>query len=515
MIDAERPERTITWQQYYSMVQRLAAGLQASGLAKSECVALMSRNDVCYYILADAVILAGGVFIGLPPDSKLVELEGHVKAADVKWIFAEPRLLQQAQSAFTSLGLLESHVFLFDAANPAGGSRQSFSSLLQTEGPSSKEQFDSAHGGDQACFRFLTSGSTGTPKAAEISHACSIARVQQSNKVIPGSDIRQLQIIAMYHATGVLTHVRAVTGHVVAYISAKPEAALSIDYIEKYSVTDMTLHPRFAEDLAEVVRSGARKKEALKSFRRARIGGSLCRNDTVQAFRSVMPDDVVVAVSYGSTEAWTLSGLTGGMTYVPDHVGGRLPGTEVIIVDPETLQEVPADIDGEVFARGPLVFSGYVNNPEANKATFVERKDGVWFRTGDKGHFSSKYHQLRITGRYKEIFKVGSEEVAPSEVEAELLKHPALTDATVTCTDGRRKKGDLEVLAYVVSKDDQLSAQDIVDFVASRVSAWKAPTGGVTFCDRIPRTAYGKIDRKALANEKIQERSAKHLSIGV
>lgn len=495
------------------MVQRLAAGLRHLGLKKSECVALMSRNDVCYYIFADAVVLAGGIFIGLPFESKVAELEGHLKAADVKWIFAEPRLLEQAHAAFAAVGLLESHVLAFDAAELYSGVEDSFSALLRTEEPSTKEQFDASIGGEQTCFRFLTSGSTGTPKAAEISHACSIARIQQSSKVIPGGDVRQLQVIAMYHATGVLTHVRAVTGRVVAYITAKPDAATTIDYVEKYGITDMILHPRLAEDLAEVVQSGARDKQALRSFRGARIGGSLCRDSTVKALKAVLRDDAHVTISYGSTEAWTLASLVPRMTYVADHVGGQMPDIEVIVVDPETLEEVGVNKEGEICARGPTVFSGYANNPEATKTTFVTRKDGVWFRTGDKGVFSSVHQQLRITGRYKEIFKVGSEEVAPAEVEAELLKHPALTDTTVTSTDGRRKVGDLEVMAYVVSKDDTLSAQDVVDFVASRVSAWKAPTGGVTFCDGIPRTAHGKIDRKALSNASVQERSARYLSV--
>lgn len=162
------------------------------------------------------------------------------------------------------------------------------------------------------------------------------------------------------------------------------------------------------------------------------------------------------------------------------------------------------------------MFTGYVNNEEATKKALVKIGAHTWLRTGDRGHWSSSLQQLAITGRYKETFKVGTEEVAPEEVEAELLKRPGISDVALTSTDARPGKGGLEPLAYVVAPDKSISAQEIVDHIADRIASYKAPTGGVVFCDSIPRTSFGKIQRAKLnaLMEKVdvEQRSARFLT---
>lgn len=162
------------------------------------------------------------------------------------------------------------------------------------------------------------------------------------------------------------------------------------------------------------------------------------------------------------------------------------------------------------------MFTGYVNNEEANKKALVKIGSQTWLRTGDRGHWSSFLKQLAITGRYKETFKVGTDEVAPEEVEVELLQRPGISDVALTSTDARPGKGGLEPLAYVVAPDKSISAQSIVDQVADRIASYKAPTGGVVFCENIPRTSFGKIQRAKLNSlmEKVnfEQRSARFLT---
>lgn len=183
-------------------------------------------------------------------------------------------------------------------------------------------------------------------------------------------------------------------------------------------------------------------------------------------------------------------------------------------MDYDTWKVLDADVPGEICIRGAPLFSGYLNNPEATKASMLKDPTGNWFRTGDKGYFSLKHQQIRIVGRYKEIFKVKYEEVSPSELEAEFLKHPAILDVAVSSTIAREDEMDCECVAYVVAEDGRMDAYDVLRFAAERVSKHKIPTGGVLFCDEIPRNKTGKILRRELGNVAVQkDRSAWYLEI--
>jgi acyl-coenzyme A synthetase/AMP-(fatty) acid ligase len=137
---------------------------------------------------------------------------------------------------------------------------------------------------------------------------------------------------------------------------------------------------------------------------------------------------------------------------------------------------------------------------------------GDWYRTGDKGYFSTSHQQYAITGRYKEIFKVRYEEVSPDEVEAELLKHPGIRDAAVTSTVARDNEKDCECVAYVVA-DLGVQAVEVLRWLEGKVSRHKLPTGGVMFCGEIPRNGLGKVVRGELAGIEVQERSRRYLEV--
>ena len=121
-----------------------------------------------------------------------------------------------------------------------------------------------------------------------------------------------------------------------------------------------------------------------------------------------------------------------------------------------------------------------------------------------------------MTGRFKEIFKVRYEEVAPAEVENELLKHPSIVDAAVTSTTARDNNKDSECTAYVVRrKGFRLTAQEVVDYIASSMSSHKAPTGGVVFCEDIPRNTMRKVMRHQLIERPALAGSAKYINISI
>ena len=186
------------------------------------------------------------------------------------------------------------------------------------------------------------------------------------------------------------------------------------------------------------------------------------------------------------------------------------------IINPETLENLSSDTEGEICIRSAQMFSKYCNNQAETDSAFLPDEDGHWFRTGDKGYLDPNNGQLAVTGRFKEVFKVKHEEVAPAEVEDELLKHPSIADAAVTSTTARDNDADGECVAYVVrNKDSQVTAQEVVDHTASRMSHHKAPTGGVLFCESIPRNNMRKIMRHELHNREALPGSAKYVDISM
>ena len=163
--------------------------------------------------------------------------------------------------------------------------------------------------------------------------------------------------------------------------------------------------------------------------------------------------------------------------------------------------------------RSASNFNGYYKVPAANESVFLLGEAG-WLRTGDKGYLHPVTGQLFITGRFKEIFKVRYEEVSPTEVEGVLMKHKGVAEAFITSTEARDDDKDRECMAYIVRKaDSQLAAQEVVNFVASKLAHHKAPTGGVIFCETIPRGAMGKTLKNSLLKVQRLPGSARFLSI--
>jgi acyl-CoA synthetase (AMP-forming)/AMP-acid ligase II len=165
-------------------------------------------------------------------------------------------------------------------------------------------------------------------------------------------------------------------------------------------------------------------------------------------------------------------------------------------------QDVPEGQPGEAIVRGPTVTKGYINNPEADKESFI---DG-WFRTGDI--LQQRNGLWYVTDRKKELIKYKGLQVAPAELEGLLLSHPLIEDAAVI---GVPYQGTEAPRAYVVlaDKKNPLSEKEIMDFVASKLSAHKQLRGGVVYMDAIPRSTVGKILRRELRDMAKKETQAK------
>ncbi|HEU5369458.1 MAG TPA: AMP-binding protein, partial [Ktedonobacterales bacterium] len=180
-------------------------------------------------------------------------------------------------------------------------------------------------------------------------------------------------------------------------------------------------------------------------------------------------------------------------------VGGPFPGQEARVVDARTREPLPAGEIGEIEVRGPHVFSGYWNRPDATAEAFSA--DG-WFKTGDLG-WRSEDGYFTITGRARELIISGGYNVYPREVEDVLAAHPAVAEVAVV----GQPDSDLgeQVVAVVVPREGQQpDADEIIAFCRERLASYKKPRQ-VVFVEALPRNALGKV-QKHLLTERLRAR---------
>ena len=159
----------------------------------------------------------------------------------------------------------------------------------------------------------------------------------------------------------------------------------------------------------------------------------------------------------------------------PGSIGKPMMFTEV------QLRDMDGDV-GEMYIRGPHVSKGYWNNDEATRASYGQ--DG-FFRTGDLAARDGEGFFF-IAGRRKEMFISGGVNVYPAEIEAQLVAHPAVSDAAVVAV-ADETWGEVGV-AFIVGN---IEAEELGEYLAFRIAKYKVPRRFI-FVDALPRTAYGK-----------------------
>jgi acyl-CoA synthetase (AMP-forming)/AMP-acid ligase II len=274
-----------------------------------------------------------------------------------------------------------------------------------------------------------------------------------------------------------------------------------LNTLQKYRVTIAPLVPPI---VLGMVKHPAVAKFDLSSIRLIFSGAAPLGEDIARELSRKLGCPVVQG--YGMTEASPVTHLspTKNAPVKPGSIGLVVPNTEVRIVDFVTGEDVAQGKEGELLIRGPQIMKGYLNRPQET-ADSIDREG--WYHTGDVGYIDAE-GWFYIVDRTKELIKYKGMQVAPAELEALLLTHPAVLDAAVIRKDDE-EAGEIPK-AYVVLKPDETSratsAEAIMDFVAERVAPHKR-IRQLEFIDQIPKSASGKILRRMLV-QKEKEHSA-------
>ncbi len=345
---------------------------------------------------------------------------------------------------------------------------------------------------DAVCAQIYTSGSSGRPKGVQHSHNSLLAEVRTGWASQSGEDVRHTFVpLPPGHIGGLIsTLIPLVTGRPAAFLEPWDRSA-ALELIGEVGATIMGSVPFFLIELLDAVDSGAAGPSGLAPLAFSSQGGAGVPPVLVERAEVA---GLCVARSYGLTEHPTVtSGTAADGLWVRAHTDGvPTRGNRVRIVD-EAGRERPVGEVGEIVTVGPELMLGYTD-PEQDLAAHLP---GGWFRTGDLGRVEPGSGALTVTGRLKEIIIRGGENIAASEVENVLMRHPGVAEAAVLGVPDERYGERL--LAVVV-----LRRGAVLDLESVRAHFAAAGTGRLLVPElldvvpALPRGATGKVQRAQL-----------------
>ncbi|MDT5063059.1 MAG: hypothetical protein QOH63_3518 [Acidobacteriota bacterium] len=476
--------RVLTYGELSEGVRRVAAGLAARGFRKGDVFAIYSPNLIEYAVAFHAVASLGGIVTTINPLYTADELAHQLSDASAKYLLTVPQLIEKAIEASDSSNVEE--VFVFGDAPGA----TSFASLLESEGLAPEIEINPRE--DIVALPY-SSGTTGAAKGVMLTHYNMVANLYQLEEHDRVSEQDTLiAVLPFFHIYGmnVIMNTGLFKGATLV-VMPRFELEQFLSTMQTYKITRAHLVPPVILALAKqtVIDKYDLSKLKLIMSGAAPLSESLTA-DCCERLRCVIKQ------GYGMTESSPVTHMCSEdpETIKYGSVGQCIPNTECKIVDLETGDELESGQEGELWVRGPQVMKGYLNRPEATAQTV----DGQgWLHTGDIGYADEESH-FYIVDRAKELIKYKGFQVAPAELEAVLLTHPAIADAAVIPSPDE-EAGEVPK-AFVVLKA-QASEQEIKEFVMERVAPYKK-IRQVEFIEQIPKSPSGKILRRLLVQRE-------------
>ncbi|KAL1849980.1 hypothetical protein Plec18170_007076 [Paecilomyces lecythidis] len=508
LLDADNPDaRFFTTHDFRLWSQRFAAGLRKAGIQPGDRVLFFSGNDLFYMVVFFGIIMAGGIFTGANPTYLPRELAYQLEDSGAKFLICAEGSLDTGLAAAEQAGLGRDQVFVFNGDIYTGngeGKRgcRHWGDLVASEIEGRKFAWDPLDSGNRAADTILalnySSGTTGKPKGVEITHKNYVANCLQVRYVaLLDPDIekkdrnaRWLGFLPLYHAYGQTYAVAAVHRRIPLYLMPRFDFVKMLQHVERYRISSLSLVPPIVVALAK---HPDVKKYDLTSIQAVTCGAAPLGRETCQEAEAVWKGAINIRQGWGMTEV-TCSFMIfpDGTVSKTSAVGELLPNCEAKIMAEDGVSELGRNQRGELWVRGPNVMKGYWRNPEATRDT--KTVDG-WLKTGDIAYVDSE-GRFYVVDRKKELIKVKGNQVAPAELEAQLLEHPAVADAAVI---GLEINMEEYPRAYIVLKPGKTASEkDIIDFMKQRVAPVKRITGGVVFRESIPKNPSGKILRRQL-----------------
>ncbi len=485
-------EFTYSYQQLDMYSNRFGAALARLGVRKGDRVGLLAPNCVEFEIAFFGIIKAGAVVTTINSGYREREIAHQLDNSGAEILVVHDSLVQMAESARDGAPKVKRLIVIEQTSRES----DSFWGLIERS-PATPPPVSIDAKEDLAALPY-SSGTTGLSKGVMLTHYNMTANIRQFIER-PGEALQQVEDdvllvhLPLFHIYGMQVLMNAViaTGGT-QIMMGRFDMAEMLSLISTHNVTHLYTVPPVGIGLSLLPDM---EGYDLSSMKAACLAAAPASEELQMRVQDVAGFPVFQA--YGMTELSPVSNLD----YIePDRmtagsVGPAIADTEERVVDLETAtKDVPAGEVGELLVRGPQVMKGYYNNEEATRETI---DDDGWLYTGDIVRMNED-GCVWILDRKKELIKYKGFQVPPAELEGLLLEHPGIADAAVV------PKPDVEAgevpKAFVVARQGvELSGDDVMSFVASRVATFKH-VREVEFIDAIPKNPSGKILRRMLTD---------------
>ncbi len=507
------PDRDLRWtySEFNHRVDRLANSLLAIGIGRGDHVGIWARNVPDWLTFMFATAKIGAVLVTVNPVYKAHELAYVIKQSDMKALaiidafrdvdyvqilrdlVPEAATQQRGHLNSAEFPKLKSLIYMGPEKHRGFYSMPELLLLGEHTSDDALRELTASLDADDVINMQYTSGTTGFPKGVQLT-----SRNILNNGFYIGerqkftAEDRLCLPAPLFHCFGCVLGVLAILTHgatLVMVESFDPVIVLAAVQKERctalYGVPTMFIaelaHPMF--DMFD-----------LTSLRTGIMAGSPCPIDTMkQVIDKMHASEITIA--YGLTEAspvFTQTSTDDTMERRCETVGTAMPEIEVRVVDPDTGEDCPPGVPGELLCRGYNVMKGYYNMPEAT-ANAIDR-DG-WLHSGDLGTID-EHGYYRITGRIKDMIIRGGENIYPREIEEFLYTMPGIEDAQVVGVPDA-KYGEVVGAFVRRSAGSDVAESDVQEFARARMARYKCPKY-VWFVDEFPLTASGKIQKYRL-----------------
>ncbi len=497
---------TRTYKEFRDDVDTFARALIAMGVKRGDHVAIWATNVPAWYITFWATVKIGAVLVTVNTAYKVYEAEYLLKQSDTHTLvmvdgYKDSDYVQIMNELCPEL---KNH----DPKDPLYSKRLPFlrnvitveskqpgcytfdEAMALSEKVPVEEVYKRAASIDKhdVCNMQYTSGTTGFPKGVMLTHYNVVNNGKAIGDCMDLSTADRMMIqVPMFHCFGM---VLAMTASMTHAVTMSPIPAFSprrgLDCINKEKIT--CFHGVPTMFIAMLGHEDFPKTD-FSHMRTGIMAGSPC---PIQTMREViekmhMPE---ICITYGQTEAspaTTMSKTTDSIETRVNTVGGPIFGVECKIVDPETGEELPDNVDGEFVARGYNIMKGYYKMPAATAAAIDSEG---WLHSGDLARRTPEGY-FKITGRIKDMIIRGGENLYPKEIEDFIYTHPDVKDVQVIGVPD--KQYGEEAMACVIPKEGtDLTEEKLREFIVANIAKHKVPKY-ITFVDSFPMNAAGKI----------------------
>lgn len=515
---------TRTYPEFREDVDNFARALLAMGVKKGDHIAIWATNVPAWYITFWATTKIGCVLVTVNTAYKIHEAEYLLRQSDTHTLvmvdgYKDSDYIGIIKELCPELetckpGELDSEKFPFlkniitvESKQKGCYSWDEAMSLAEKVPYSDVEKIRKTIDKHDVANMQYTSGTTGFPKGVMLTHYNVINNGKAIGDCMDLSTADRMMIqVPMFHCFGM---VLAMTASVTHGVTMSPITAFSprkgLACIDKEKIT--CFHGVPTMFIAMLGHEDFDKTD-FSHMRTGIMAGSPCPIKTMQEVieKMHMPE---ICITYGQTEAspaTTMSKTTDSIETRVNTVGGPIFGVECKIVDPETNEELPDNVDGEFVARGYNIMKGYYKMPEATAAAIDSEG---WLHSGDLARRTPDGN-FKITGRIKDMIIRGGENIYPKEIEDFLYTHPKIKDVQVIGVPD--KDYGEEIMACIVLKDGETSSEEeMKKYVLDHMAKHKVPKY-VDFVDGFPMNAAGKILKYKMREAAVEKLNLQNAS---